>query len=104
MMGRLLKVAAPIVLLAAAGAGAYMLWGTKPEVAAKPGRELARAVAAVWSTRIGKFRLCLVLNSLATKKLSTEMPSTSALALFSSESESRNAQAWSSHKPENAAG
>ena len=46
-MGRLLKVAAPIVLLAAAGAGAYMLWATKPEVAAKPARELARAVAAV---------------------------------------------------------
>lgn len=46
-MGRLLKVVAPIVLLAASGAGAYLLWVTRPEVAAKPARELARTVAAV---------------------------------------------------------
>ena len=46
-MGGLLKIVAPIALLAAAGAGSYMLYASRPEVAAKPARELARTVAAV---------------------------------------------------------
>ena len=46
-MTRFLKIVAPIALLAAALAGGYLLWATRPEVAAKPTQELARAVAAV---------------------------------------------------------
>ena len=46
-MGRFFKVAVPIALLAAAAIGSYRLWDTRPEVAAKPARELSRTVAAV---------------------------------------------------------
>ena len=45
--GRFFKIATPIALLTAAVFGAYLLWATRPEVAAKPAREVARAVAAV---------------------------------------------------------
>jgi RND family efflux transporter MFP subunit len=47
MVGRLFKTVVPIVMLAAAAFGGYMLWQTRPEVAAKPARELSRTVAAV---------------------------------------------------------
>ena len=46
-MGRFFKIAVPIALLAAAAIGSYRLWDTRPEVAAKPARELSRTVAAV---------------------------------------------------------
>lgn len=46
-MGRLLRITVPMALLAAAGAGSYLLWETRPDVAAKPDQELARTVAAV---------------------------------------------------------
>jgi RND family efflux transporter MFP subunit len=45
--GRLLKLAVPVALLVASGLGAYFLWATRPEVAAKPARELVRTVAVV---------------------------------------------------------
>jgi RND family efflux transporter MFP subunit len=46
--GRLFKLAVvPIALLVVAGLGAYLLWATRPELAAKPALELARTVAAV---------------------------------------------------------
>ncbi|MCH7943785.1 MAG: hypothetical protein IIB67_11215, partial [Proteobacteria bacterium] len=43
---RSFKIAVPIAILAMAGLGSYLLWATRPEVAAKPARELARTVAA----------------------------------------------------------
>lgn len=46
-MGHFLKIVVPIILLAAAGLGGYALWATKPNVAAKPARELARPVEVV---------------------------------------------------------
>jgi RND family efflux transporter MFP subunit len=45
--GRLLKLAVPVALLVTSGLGAYFLWATRPEVAAKPARELVRTVAVV---------------------------------------------------------
>ena len=47
MIGGVLRIVVPIAVLAAAGAGSYLLWETRPQVAAKPALELARTVAAV---------------------------------------------------------
>ncbi len=46
-MARLLKFLVPIIVLTVAGLGGYILWATKPDVAAKPVQELARTVAVV---------------------------------------------------------
>ena len=46
LSARSFKIAVPIAILAMAGLGSYLLWATRPEVAAKPARELARTVAA----------------------------------------------------------
>ena len=46
-MSRFFKIVIPLAILAGAAAGAYTLYASRPEVAAKPARELARTVSAV---------------------------------------------------------
>ena len=52
MIRLLVKAVLPLVILAVAAAGAYLLWSTRPEVAAKPPQEQVRTVATVTAVLI----------------------------------------------------